>query len=232
MILSVVIPCCDERQTLGQIVSRVLAADTLGLELDVIIVDDGSTDGSFEVAQALAAEHQRVRVFHHPDNRGKGAAVGTGLREALGDIVLIQDADLEYDPADYPKLLKPITEGRADVVYGSRFRSTESMRVLHFWHWVGNKVVTLLSNMLTDLNLTDIETGYKVFRKELLERIELRESRFGFEPEVTAKIARLKPRFYEVGIGYYGRTYGEGKKITWKDGLWAIWCIVRYNVFR
>lgn len=230
MILSVVIPCCDERQTLGEIVSRVLAADTLGLELDVIIVDDGSGDGSFEIARALAAEHERVRVFRHPDNRGKGAAVGTGIGEARGDIVLIQDADLEYNPADYAKLLKPIIEGRADVVYGSRFRSTESMRVLHFWHWVGNKALTLLSNMLTGLNLTDIETGYKVFRKELLERIELRESRFGFEPEVTAKMARLKPRFYEVGIGYDGRTYEEGKKITWKDGLWAIWCIVRYNV--
>ena len=231
MILSVVIPCCDERQTLGEIVGRVLAADTLGLELDVIIVDDGSTDGSFEVARALAAEHERVRVFRHPDNRGKGAAVGTGLREARGQIVLIQDADLEYDPADYAKLLKPITEDRADVVYGSRFRSTQSMRVLHFWHWVGNRVVTLFSNMLTDLNLTDIETGYKVFRKDLLERIELREPRFGFEPEVTAKIARLKPRFYEVGIAYHGRTYNEGKKITWKDGVWAIWCIFRYNVF-
>lgn len=231
MILSVIIPCCDERQTLGEIVSRVLAADTMGLDLDVIIVDDGSGDGSYEAAQALATEHGQVRVVRHPDNRGKGAAVGTGLGQAKGDIILIQDADLEYDPADYPKLLKPITEGRADVVYGSRFRSTESMRVLHFWHWVGNKVVTLLSNMLTDLNLTDIETGYKVFRRELLEQIELRESRFGFEPEVTAKIARLKPRFFEVGIAYYGRTYEDGKKITWKDGVWAIWCIFRYNVF-
>ena len=231
MILSVVIPCCDERQTLGEIVSRVLAADTLGLELDVIIVDDGSGDGSFEVAQALADEHRLVRAFRHPDNRGKGAAVRTGLGEAKGDIVLIQDADLEYDPADNPKLLKPITEGRADVVYGSRFRSTESMRVLHFWHWVGNKAVTLLSNMFTNLNLTDIETGYKVFRRQVLDGIRLRSNRFEFEPEITAKVARRGYRIYEIPISYNSRSYREGKKITWVDGLKALWAIFRYRFF-
>ena len=234
MKLSVVIPCYNEAATLEMVVERVLSADILGLECEVIVVDDASSDGSADIAQALAAKDDRVSVLSHPVNRGKGAALRSGFELAGGDIVLVQDADLEYDPAEYPKLLAPIVEGGADVVYGSRFKGGESTRVLYFWHSLGNKFLTLMSNMFTNLNLTDMETCYKVFRRHVIKGIVIEEDRFGFEPEITAKISHLepRPRIYEVGIGYAGRTYEDGKKITWKDGLRAIWCIVRYNVAR
>ncbi len=232
--LSVVIPCYNEEATLETLLGRVLVADSGGLALDVIVVDDGSVDGSFDSAKSLAEKDPRIRVVRHETNRGKGAAVRTGFAVAEGDIVLVQDADLEYDPGEYPKLLEPIIEDRADVVFGSRFIGGDSRRVLFFWHSAGNKFLTLLSNMFTDLNLTDMETGFKVFRKEILDKITLREDRFGFEPEVIAKISRLEPapRIYEVGIGYAGRTYAEGKKIGWKDGVHATFCILRYNILR
>ncbi|MDH5747897.1 MAG: glycosyltransferase family 2 protein [Rhodospirillales bacterium] len=231
--LSVVIPCYMEEATLEALVVRVLEADTRGLVLDIIIVDDGSPDASFTKARALAEAHGAVRAVRHEVNMGKGAALRTGFKMAEGDIVIIQDADLEYDPGEYPKLLQPILDGNADVVYGSRFRGGESTRVLYFWHSLGNRFLTLLSNMFTDLNLTDMETCYKVFRKEILDRVNVQENRFGFEPEITAKISRLRPRprIYEVGISYTGRTYDEGKKIGWKDGVQAIYCILRYNIF-
>lgn len=232
--LTVVIPCYNEAATLQALVDRVLGADTGGLELEVVIVDDASRDGSLDVAKGIALRESRVRVVDHPVNRGKGAALRTGFKAATGDVVLIQDADLEYDPAEYPKLLKPILRGHADVVYGSRFRGGESVRVLYFWHTVANMGLTFLSNMMTDLNLTDMETCYKVFRKDVLDKISLCEDRFGFEPEITAKVARLRPRprIYEIGITYFGRTYEEGKKIGWKDAVRAVYCIVRYNLFR
>jgi glycosyltransferase involved in cell wall biosynthesis len=231
--LSVTMPCYNEAATLAQAVERVLAADTLGLDLEVVIVDDGSADQSAAIAEEIGNRDGRVRVIRQAANMGKGAALRTGFGEASGDIILVQDADMEYDPAEYPKLLGPILDGRADVVFGSRFVGGDGHRVLYFWHSLGNKVLTLLSNMMTNLNLTDMETCYKVFRREVLEKIIIREDRFGFEPEITAKIARLRPRvrIYEVGIGYSGRTYQEGKKIKWTDGVRAIYCILRYNLF-
>ena len=230
----IVIPCFNEEKTLEPLVERVLAADTCGLDSEIIIVDDASKDSSLEKASALGDAHANITVLTHDTNRGKGAAMRTGFENSKGDIVIVQDADLEYDPGEYPKLLKPIVDGRADVVYGSRFSGGDSHRVLYFWHSIGNRFLTLLSNMLTDLNLTDMETCHKVFRRDILDRISLVEDRFGFDPEITAKVSHLKPlpRIYEVGIGYSGRTYDDGKKIGWKDGFVVIASILRYNLFR
>ena len=233
MKLSVVIPCYNESATLETALDRVLAANTLGMKLEAIVVDDGSRDDSAAIAERVAATDPRLRVIRLDRNRGKGAALRRGFAESTGDVVMVQDADLEYDPADYPRLLQPIVAGRADVVYGSRFKGGESSRVLYYWHSVGNKGLTLLSNMMTNINLTDMECCYKVMRRDVLQRIAIAEDRFGFEPEITARIARIRPmpRIYEVGISYAGRTYEEGKKITWKDGVRAIYCIIRYNLF-
>ncbi len=225
--LSVIIPCYNEVGTIQGILDAVTAAAVDDKE--VIVVDDCSVDGTREKLRTLSVPG--VKVIYHERNRGKGAALRTGFQEARGAIVIVQDADLEYDPREYPKLIAPIREGRADVVFGSRFAGGESHRVLYFWHYAANKMLTLLSNMFTNLNLTDMETCYKAFRREIIQRIDLREERFGFEPEVTAKVARMGCRIYEVGISYSGRTYAEGKKIGWKDGLRAVWCILRYNLF-
>ncbi len=232
--LSVVMPCYNEEQTLAVAIERVLSADTSNLSLELVIVDDASSDKSVEIIERLAANDHRIVADQHPVNMGKGAAVRKGFEISTGDIVLIQDADLEYSPDEYPKLLAPILDGRAEAVFGSRFVGGDVHRVLYFWHAVGNRFLTFLSNMFTNLTLTDMETCYKVLTRELLDRIELRENRFGFEPEITAKISKVdpKPRIYEVGIGYSGRTYNEGKKIGWKDGVSAIYCILRYNLFR
>jgi glycosyltransferase involved in cell wall biosynthesis len=230
MLLSVIIPVYNEKQTLEALVEKVRAVDLSGLNLalEVVVIDDCSQDGTLEVAKRLDKEG-KIRLVGHAKNQGKGAALHTGFQEARGDIFLIQDADLEYDPDEYPKLLRPIINGKADVVFGSRFMGGEPHRVLYFWHYVGNKFLTLLSNMTTNLNLTDMETCYKVFRAEVVRSITLEEKRFGFEPEVTAKIARSGCRIFEVGISYTGRTYGEGKKINWKDGVRALWCIIKYK---
>ncbi len=229
--LSVVIPCYNEERTLESVVDRVLAAERCGLDIEVVIVDDGSRDRSAEVMKALAEKHPQIVAVFHAMNQGKGAALRTGFQKASGDIVLVQDADQEYDPNEYPKLLRPILDGRADVVFGSRFKGGDEARVLYFWHSVGNKVLTLASNMFTNINLTDMETCYKVFRREIIQSVTIEENRFGFEPEITAKVAKMRPRIFEVGISYNGRTYEEGKKIGWKDGVRALYCIVRYNLF-
>jgi Glycosyltransferases involved in cell wall biogenesis len=226
-ILSVVIPVYNEVDNIREIHARVRAVDIVK---EIILVDDGSTDGTREILRGMSDD--TTKVVLHECNQGKGAALRTGFRNVTGDIVIIQDADLEYDPDQYPKLVQPILEGKADVVYGSRFVTGDYRRVLYFWHMVGNSFLTLLSNMLTNLNLTDMETCYKVFRREVLEKITIEENRFGFEPEITAKIAKLNVRIYETGISYSGRTYKEGKKIGWKDGLSAIRCILKYNLLR
>jgi glycosyltransferase involved in cell wall biosynthesis len=225
--LSVVIPVYNEVDTIEAVVDAVSASGMDGLE--IVIVDDASTDGTREVLRDKV-EPRVARVLYHERNRGKGAALRTGFAAATGDMVLVQDADLEYDPRGYAKLVEPILEGKADVVFGSRFAGGESHRVLYFWHYLGNRFLTLLSNMFTNLNLTDMEVGYKVFRREVLQRIQIEEDRFGFEPEITAKVARLGCRIFEVGISYAGRTYSEGKKIGWRDGVRAIWCILKYNL--
>jgi len=227
MKLSIIIPVYNEKETVREIYDRVM---TVNIDKEIILVDDCSTDGSRDIIRGLV--NDSTRVLLHDRNMGKGAALRTGFKNASGDIVIVQDADLEYDPQQYPKLIQPILDDKADVVYGSRFVTGDYRRVFFFWHMVGNKFLTLASNILTNLNLTDMETCYKVFRREVLERIEIEENRFGFEPEITAKVAKLKVRIYEVGISYAGRTYGEGKKIGWKDGLSALRCILKYNLFR
>ncbi len=227
--LSVVIPVYNERRTLRELIARVQSV-RLPLEKEIICVDDCSTDGTADILRELAETQSNLRVFFQPVNRGKGAALREGFRQATGDYVIVQDADLEYDPEDYPQMLAPLMEGKADVVFGSRFMGGRPHRVLYFWHSVGNRLLTLLSNMVSDLNLTDMETCYKAFRREVIQSIVLEQDRFGFEPEITIKVARRRLRVYEVGISYYGRTYEEGKKIGWKDGVQALWCIARYGL--
>ena len=226
MKLSVVIPVYNEVGTIEQVIERVLATD---LATEVIVIDDGSTDGTNDRLARLAVA-ETIKVIVHDCNQGKGAALRTGIAAATGDIIIIQDADFEYDPQEYAKLIEPIVDGRADVVYGSRFVGGQSRRVLYFWHAMGNKLLTLLSNMTTNLNLTDMEVGYKVFRREVIRQIQIEENRFGVEPEITAKLARLGCRIFEVGVSYAGRTYEAGKKVGWRDGVRAIWCIFRYGL--
>ena len=233
MILSVLIPVYNEERTLEEVVRRVCA---MKIPKEIILVDDGSKDRSREILKRLEEENRsgdplnRLKVFFQPSNQGKGAALKTALSHATGDVVIIQDADLEYDPTDYPQLLEPIEAGLADVVYGTRFAGGGSHRVLFFWHSVGNRALTLISNMLTNLNLSDMEVGYKVFRTEALQGIDLKSKRFGFEPEITMKLAKRRCRFYEVPISYHGRTYEEGKKITWKDGVAALFYMIRFRL--
>jgi glycosyltransferase involved in cell wall biosynthesis len=234
VILSVLIPVFNEARTLAEVVRRVRAVP---LAKEIILVDDGSSDGSRQILKRLEEESaqasdplNQLKIFLHPVNQGKGAALKTALSHAAGDVVIVQDADLEYDPTDYPRLLEPIQAGLADVVYGTRFAGGGAHRVLFFWHSMGNHLLTMISNMLTNLNLSDMEVGYKVFRAEALQGIELKSKRFGFEPEITMKLAKRGCRFYEVPISYHGRTYEEGKKITWKDGGAALYTMIRYRL--
>lgn len=231
--LSVIIPAYNEEATIADTFKRVLAADPLGLTVQIVLIDDHSTDSTWEIIQRLSKDSEQVLAFRHPRNMGKGATLRTGFEQANGQIVLIQDADLEYDPKEYPNLLKPILEGKADIVYGSRFRSHSATRVLYFWHRIANGLLTLFSNMFTNLNLTDMETGYKVFRKDILDQIAIQEDRFGVEPEITAKLARIPGiRVYEIGISYFGRTYEEGKKIGIKDAFRALYAILKYGILK
>jgi len=227
MKLSVVMPVYNERATLREAIRRVLA---MPIDIELLCVDDGSRDGSREILEELQLKHSQIRALLQPHNMGKGAALRRGIQEATGDFVIIQDADLEYDPSEYPQLLEPLIQGRADVVFGSRFLGSGPHRVLYFWHSVGNSILTLISNCLTNINLSDMETCYKVFRREVIQSIPLEENRFGFEPEITVKVARRKLRIYEVGISYSGRTYEEGKKIGWRDGVRALYCLVKYSL--
>jgi glycosyltransferase involved in cell wall biosynthesis len=227
MNLSVIIPCYNETATILDLIRRV---ETSPVSIkEIIIVDDGSQDGTIEVLKSV--RNPLVRVFFHDKNQGKGAALRTGFAAAEGDICIVQDADLEYDPEEFPVVIQPIIDGKADVVFGSRFQGGRPHRVVYYWHSVGNKFLTTLSNMLTNINLTDMETCYKAFRREVIQSISIRENRFGFEPEITAKVSRKNLRIYEVGISYYGRTYAEGKKIGWRDGVRAIYCILKYNLW-
>jgi glycosyltransferase involved in cell wall biosynthesis len=229
MKLSVVIACYNEAGTIEKIIDAVLHAPYSNKE--IIVVDDCSTDGTRKILQEKI-EPKINRVIYQPANQGKGAALRQGIRAATGNIIIIQDADLEYDPDEYPKIIQPIINDKADVVFGSRFMGGEPHRVVYFWHRVGNGLITLISNMFTNLTLTDIETCYKAFRREIIQSINIEEDRFGFEPEITAKISKIKCRIYEVGISYYGRTYEEGKKINWQDGIRALYCILKYNLLR
>ena len=229
MNLSVIIPCYNELSSIEQVIQSVI--EVIGEEGEIIIVDDFSTDGTREVLENNI-DGKLARVIYQEVNQGKGAALRAGFAAATKDIVIVQDADFEYDPRDYPVMIESILNDHADIVYGSRFIGNRPHRVLYFWHRIGNGLLTLMSNMFTNLNLTDMETGYKAFRREIIQSIKIEENRFGFEPEITAKIARGQFRIYEVGIGYFGRTYVEGKKIGWKDGIWAIWCILKYNLRR
>ncbi|MFZ3065834.1 MAG: glycosyltransferase family 2 protein [Nitrospirota bacterium] len=231
MLITIVIPVYNEEATIRNILEKVQAVN-FPIEKEIIIVDDCSTDGTRQILEDIdSSKNRSYKIIFHNSNQGKGSALMSGFKEAKGDIVIIQDADLEYDPSEYPKLIQPILDGKADVVYGSRFKGEGPHRVLFFWHYVGNRILTTMSNIFTNLNLTDMETGYKAFRRDILSKIVLKEKRFGFEPEITAKLARLGCRIYEVGISYSGRTYLEGKKIKWKDGFRAMWCIVKYSLF-
>jgi glycosyltransferase involved in cell wall biosynthesis len=234
-LLSVIIPAYNEARTIHLILNKVIEVNLVEfIEKEILIIDDCSNDGTEMVILDYITKHPEVKIKHykHQINQGKGAAIHTGIANATGDYIIIQDADLEYDPNEYNTLLNPIIKGHADVVYGSRFMGGKPHRILFFWHTIGNHLLTFISNMLNNLNLTDMETGYKLFKKEMIQNLVLKEKRFGFEPEVTAKIAKIKNiKIYEVGISYYGRTYEEGKKIDWKDGIWAIYCIFKYRLF-
>ena len=229
MKLSIIIPCFNERSTILDIIEAVQCVPIE--DKQVIVIDDGSNDGTQKILKSLKKD-DNLEIIFHSKNKGKGSALKTGFQAATGDICIVQDADLEYDPEEFPIMIKPIIDGKADVVYGSRFQSGRPHRVVYFWHRVGNGLLTLLSNIFTDLNLTDMETCYKAFRREVIQSIDIEENRFGFEPEVTAKISRQNLRIYEVGISYYGRTYSEGKKIGWRDGVRAVYCIIKYNTWK